>query len=199
MIRTALFGGSFNPIHLGHTGVAQCVTQQGWADEVWLMVSPHNPLKRRGALFDEEMRYRWTELAVRSMPKIEASRFEFALPRPSYTYDTLAAIERAYPDRTFSLIIGADNWHIFDHWAHHDEILLHHPIIIYPREGFPIDTTNLPPSVHLIDAPLFPYSSTEIRERLHKGEPTDGMLADKVRCAILEDLAKHGERPPTDQ
>lgn len=185
-LRTALFGGSFNPIHLGHTALAASVLRQGLADEVWLMVSPHNPLKAAAGLLAENLRLRLAQQALRDVPGVCASDFEFHLPRPSYTWQTLSALRRSYPRRDFSLLIGADNWLIFDKWAHYAEILRSTPILVYPRPGFPVDASTLPPSVRLVSAPLFPFSSTDVRRAVLSGRDIGAM----VSPAIADDVKR---------
>jgi len=133
-MRIGIFGGTFNPVHLGHTALASYICNLGLVDEVWLMVSPQNPFKRDHQLLDETIRYHLSALAVRDFPRLRASDFEFHLPRPSYTYVTLAELTKAYPDDTFSLIIGGDNWDKFSQWRKADEILAQYPIIVYPRQ-----------------------------------------------------------------
>ena len=185
MLRTGIFGGTFNPIHLGHTALAASVCEQGLVDEVWLMVSPQNPFKQNLELLDEDMRLAMTRLAVAPYPMLHACDFEFHLPRPSYTYHTLQALRAAYPDREFSLIIGEDNWDSFHRWYRSDDILRETPIVVYPR-GVDSQITNHNPSspsaplgglgVHVLDFPLLPYSSTEIRALLAAGEDAGYML-----------------------
>lgn len=184
-IRTALFGGSFNPIHKGHVALARQLIREGRTDEVWLMVSPHNPLKTQGGLLDEQARLRLARLAVEGEDGVSVSDFEFHLPRPSFTWTTLLALREACPDREFSLLIGGDNWLVFDRWAHHEEILANHEIWVYPREGCAIDAAGLPPQVHLLEAPLFLWSSTMIRQRISAGEDCSGMLPQRVGDEIL--------------
>ena len=133
MKRIGIFGGSFNPIHLGHTALAAYICEQGLVDEVWLMVSPQNPLKRDLTLLDEDERLAMVRLAVAPYPMLRACNFEFTLPRPSYTYHTLQALRKAYPDHKFSLIIGEDNWLCFDRWYRGEDIARETPIIVYPR------------------------------------------------------------------
>ena len=171
---TAIYGGSFNPIHTGHTQLAQWLVDQGYADELWFLVSPLNPLKQEASstLLPDDVRLRLAQLAVpqsRRSP-LRVSDFELSQPRPSYMAHTLEALRRRYPRRHFVLLIGADNWLTFDRWYQPDDILAHHPILVYPREGYPIDPTQLPPTVTLLpDAPLFPTSSTAIRTAIHEG------------------------------
>ncbi|MGM9693523.1 MAG: nicotinate (nicotinamide) nucleotide adenylyltransferase [Alloprevotella sp.] len=170
MKRTVLFGGSFNPIHNGHLALCRAVLRQRLADEVWMMVTPHNPLKVSADLMPETERYALCALATAEEPGIRASAFEFCLPRPSFTWQTLQALKKAYPDRSFSLLIGADNWQIFDRWFKAEEILASHEILIYPRPGFPLpNSSSLPCGVSIIDAPLHDISSTEIRRMFREG------------------------------
>ncbi len=198
MLRTGIFGGSFNPIHLGHTALAASVCEQGLVDEVWLMVSPQNPLKQNLELLDEDMRLAMARLAVAPYPMLHACDFEFHLPRPSYTYHTLQALRRAYPDRVFSLIIGEDNWNNFHRWYRSDDILRETPIIVYPR-GEDSQIVNHNPSsplatsgseqhldIQVLDFPLLPYSSTEIRTLLAAGEDADYMLHPTVAQYIRQ-------------
>jgi len=166
----ALLGGSFNPVHIGHLGLAQYALTHTNVDEIWLLVSPQNPLKRAAELLDEQTRLAWARKAVADIPRLQASDFEFHLPRPSYTWHTLAALREAYPDTAFSLLIGADNWVHFGHWAHAELLIQTYHLYVYPRIGCNATSAALPPSVELLDAPLFPYSSTSIREAVRRGQ-----------------------------
>lgn len=191
MKRIGIFGGSFNPIHLGHTALAAYICELGLVDEVWLMVSPQNPLKQDLTLLDEQERLAMARLAVAPYPTLKASDFEFTLPRPSYTYHTLQALRTAYPDYAFSLIIGEDNWRCFDRWYRGEDIARETSIIVYPRdvegnlrvEGkeSKVITTNCqyPPK-------LLPYSSTEVRECITQGRDTTPMLHPDVARYIQE-------------
>ena len=163
MKRTVLFGGSFNPIHNGHLALCRAVMTQGLADEVWMMVTPHNPLKASADLMPEAERYALCALATAEEKGIRASAFEFCLPRPSFTWQTLQALQNAYPDRSFSLLIGADNWAIFERWFKAREILENHEILIYPRPGY-----TLPCSSTLPCASLTRHSTTSPPPRFVK-------------------------------
>lgn len=181
-LRTAIFGGSFNPIHNGHIALARQLIHEDKTDEVWMLVSPQNPMKRQAGLKDEAIRLALAQEAVKGEKGIRVSDFEFHLPRPSYTWNTLQALSKAYPGRRFSLLIGADNWQIFGHWAHYEEILENHTLFVYPRQGFPIDRDNLPPGVHPLEAPLFPFSSTDIRKAVVEGRS----IRDMIPASIIE-------------
>lgn len=164
-----IFSGSFNPIHLGHTRLAQYVVEHTGLDEVWLLVSPNNPLKAAGELLDEEIRHHLAVLATQDTEGVRASDFEFSLPRPSYTVHTLAALSEAYPEHRFSLIIGSDNMAIFHLWREWETILEKYPVIVYPREGDDMEALReLYPQMQVLEgAPYFPVSATDIRTHLH--------------------------------
>lgn len=167
-MKIGIFSGSFNPIHLGHTRLAAYIRQQAGLDEVWLMVSPNNPLKAASGLMDEKLRYHLAQLATAELEGIRPSDFEFHLPKPSYTIHTLEQLTAAYPQHQFSLIIGSDNMAIFHKWKDWQRILALYPIIVYPREGDDLAALKqLYPMMHVIEgAPLLNISATEIRAHL---------------------------------
>ncbi|MCQ2351176.1 MAG: nicotinate-nucleotide adenylyltransferase [Paludibacteraceae bacterium] len=166
--KVGLFGGSFNPIHYGHTGLANFILEHTDIQQVWLMVSPQNPLKKRADLMDDDVRLRLAREATASMPNIKVCDIEMHLPVPSYTLNTLNVLKQMYPTVEFSLIIGSDNVFCFNKWYGYEEILENFPIIVYPRPGY--DAAELIrtkyPSMRLFSqVPLFNISSTEIREK----------------------------------
>lgn len=176
-VPTGIFGGSFNPIHMGHIGLARDILRLTHLREVWFLVSPLNPFKQQaGDLIADRLRFDMVRRALAQEPGLVASDYEFGLPRPSYTWQTLSHLREDYPERLFTLIIGADNWLAFDRWAHPDDILRHHPVIVYPREGCPIDRASLPPRVTLVDTGLYPVSSTAVRHRVAHGQSVDGLV-----------------------
>lgn len=185
-MRIGIFGGSFNPIHKGHTALAQAVVDAGLVDSVWLMVTPQNPLKQGEGLLDENLRLHLARLAVREMPCLEASDFEFHLPRPSYTYLTLQHLTEAFPGDTFTLIIGGDNWDLFPRWRNADDILRQWPVVVYPRSNASLpDADDRYPLVHFMaSAPLFPVSSTEIRQCIARGDDASAWLDASVAAEI---------------
>ena len=183
-IRTALFGGTFNPLHNGHLAIAQSVLEQGLADEVWILITPCNPWKKDQALLDDRLRYDMVAQAVKEMDGVRASDYEFKLDKPSYTANTLRRISADYPDREFILTIGADNWVKFHNWKEADFILKNYPIIVYPRQGYPIE--NVSGNVTLLDCPLMDISSTQIRQMVHNGTPINELVPASVARTIKE-------------
>lgn len=129
-----IYGGSFNPIHVGHIAMARALVSREVVDQVWFMVSPHNPLKESDGLWPEELRLELARRAVADIPGLEVSDFEMHLPRPSYMFTTLQELSREYPQHQFVLIIGTDNWECFDRWYRHQDILQNHRIVILPRQ-----------------------------------------------------------------
>ena len=162
--RTGLYGGSFNPIHIGHIQLSQALLDEHLVDEMWLLVSPQNPFKVNQKLLDDNARLELAQLAVRDIPNITVSDYEFHLPRPSYMVHTLEHLRKEFPEREFILIIGADNWERFPMWYKSEEILAHHQLIIYPRPGCQL--RDIPEGVTVANTPLIDISSTEIRENI---------------------------------
>ena len=170
-MRIGIYGGSFNPIHKGHTELAASIVQQGLVDELWLLVSPLNPLKQgeTSDIVEYEHRLSMARLATEDIEGVKVSDFEKNLPLPSYTITTLGELRKAYPEHEFVLVIGADNWERFPRWYHAQEIIDTYSILIYRRPECEMDETLLPLSVQVVDTPLYDISSTEIRESVKKG------------------------------
>lgn len=175
-----IFGGSFNPIHNGHIALCKAFLEQCDIDEVWLMVSPQNPLKQNVELLDDDLRLSLTQKALEGEERIKACDYEFHLPRPSYTWNTLQSLSNDYPHCRFTLLIGGDNWTCFDRWYRSEDILSNYQIAVYPRSGSEIDAMQLPPNVSLINTPLFDISSTEIRQRVAAGQNISGMVPESI-------------------
>lgn len=169
-IRTGIFGGTFNPIHLGHLALANYLCEENWVDELWFLITPQNPFKQEQTLLDNHLRMKMVETAIADYPRFKASDFEFTLPRPSYTVTTLQKLSETYPDREFVLIIGADNWAAFDKWKSPEEILRNHRILVYPRHGYEINPHELPAQVKAVNTPLLEISSTFVRESIASGK-----------------------------
>lgn len=176
-----IFSGSFNPIHIGHLILANYIVEFTDIDEVWFLVSPHNPLKEESELLDEGKRLEMVQLALKGYPKLKASHFELSLPKPSYTIHTLDRLKQAYPQNEFSLIIGSDNWSVFENWKNYDEIIENYVIKIYPRLGYRIFIQpRQRKSVEALDAPVVEISSTFIREAIAEGKDIKAFLPEGI-------------------
>jgi nicotinate-nucleotide adenylyltransferase len=179
-MQIGIFGGSFNPIHNGHLAVAKRVLRQSGLDEIWFVVSPHNPLKEHSDLLDDALRLSITRRAIEQEQGFVCSDYEFRLPRPSYMWHTLQSLEKDYPNDTFILIIGADNWVNFSKWFNYEEIIRRYRIIIYPREDFYVNEAMLPAGVTYIDMELCNISSTQIRDMLKRGEDVSALVPKSI-------------------
>lgn len=171
MVRIALFGGSFDPIHIGHAMIANYVAQSELVDEVWLMPGRINPLKQSANLpADSSMRIDMCNLVADKCLNVKVCDVELHMPEPSYTCDTLARLRNLYPQHTFCLLIGSDNWKIFNRWKNYEEILKNHKILIFQRPEDEIDLSTLPQNVELLkDTPTAQISSTFIRQGFKTG------------------------------
>lgn len=195
-----LFGGTFDPPHIGHIELAAALLEKTSLDEIWFLVTPQNPWKQGRALSADHHRYAMVEISLRDRDGLEASDYEFGLPKPTYTYMTLRSLRTAYPDKTFSLIIGGDNWASFDKWAMYEEILAHHPVVVYPRPGSPVQTPEAvsrlfaegigekQQRVQIVEGKAYDISSTEIRSLVSQGEDIGAMVAPEVK----EYIDSHG-------
>ena len=180
MKQVGIYGGSFNPIHNGHIQLAKHILRLSALDEIWFMVSPQNPLKPQNELLDDHLRLEMTRTALQNEPKLIACDTEFHLSKPSYTWSTLRHLSTEHPETSFTLIIGADNWLVFNQWAHHEDILQNYEIIIYPRLNAPINKQSLPLNVHLLDTPLYNISSTEVRRRIRQGKDVSQLIPTEI-------------------
>lgn len=183
-IRTAVFGGTFDPLHNGHIAIAKSVLEQGLADEVWMLITPCNPWKTDQDLLDDRLRYDMAAEAVKDIKGIIVSDYEFNLPQPSFTANTLRHLSVDYPDREFILTIGADNWAQFSKWKESEFILDHYPIIVYPRKGYQV--TGLQYGSVILDCPLVDISSTQIRQMVKDGISIDEKVPASVARTIKE-------------
>ncbi len=161
-----LFFGSFNPVHIGHMALANYMASFTELDQVWFVVSPHNPLKEKVSLLDQNQRLHMVNAAIGNTPKMKSSNIEFNLSQPSYTVNTLAHLTEKYPAHTFSLIIGEDNLASFTKWKNFEHILKHHQLFVYPRPNCEKSELLDHPNVVMTEAPLMEISSTFIRNAL---------------------------------
>ena len=176
---TGVYGGSFNPIHLGHTGMASEIVGQGLVDEMWLIVSPQNPLKDNG-LWDDALRLQLAQIATASLESIFVSDVEFSMPKPNYMIRTLQTLSARHPDREFVLVIGMDNWECFQRWYMWEEILKQYRIIVLPRqsdddnESVQHAPTTDAKGVTFVNTQLINLSSTWIRSQIESNPSYDG-------------------------
>ena len=184
--KVGLFFGSFNPIHAGHMIIANYMLEFTDLDEVWFIISPHNPLKEKETLLADHHRYALVRIATEHYPRFKASNFEFSLPQPSYTIDTLVRLEEKHPGREFVLIAGTDIFPTFHKWKNYEELLNHYHIFAYPRPGSDLGKYAGHPHIHLYPAPLMEISSSFIRDAISSGKDIRFFLSEKVFEYIRE-------------
>ena len=177
-----LFFGTFNPIHVGHLIIANHMAEHSDLDQIWLVVTPHNPHKQKNTLLDDYHRLHLVHLATEDFPKIKPSNIEFKLPQPNYTINTLVHLQEKHPNYEFSLIMGEDNLNSLHKWKNYEAILQHHHIYVYPRlNSGEIDEQFVNNSkIHRIDAPIVELSSTFIRESIKNKKNVRPLLPEKV-------------------
>jgi nicotinate-nucleotide adenylyltransferase len=184
-MKIALFFGSFNPIHIGHLIIANYIAETQNVDKVWLVVSPHNPLKEKSSLLNEYDRLYLVNLAIDGNQKLEASNIEFFLPKPSYTIDTLTYLKEKFPQHEFSLIMGGDNLASISKWKNYELILKNHLIYLYNRPGHTV-TENKMSHIKVLNVPHLEISSSFIRESIANGISMKYFLPDAVEKYITE-------------
>ena len=165
-LKTGLFFGSFNPIHVGHLIIANYMATFSGLKEVWLVVSPHNPLKPKSGLANMYDRLEMAKLATENAPQIKVSDIEFKLPQPSYTIDTLAHLHERYPEKEFVLIMGADNLVSLKKWKNYELLLQNYHVYVYPRPDAEVSEWQNHPSITFTDTPEMEISSTFIRKAI---------------------------------
>jgi len=163
-----LYFGTFNPIHVGHLIIANHLVEYTELDQVWLVVTPHNPHKEKSTLLNDYHRLHMVHLAIEEYPKLRASDVEFRLPQPNYTAHTLAHLGEKYPQHEFSLIMGEDNVHSLPRWKNFKFLIKEYPIYVYPRILGPQQPWPEWPEARIIrvDAPVIELSATHIREAI---------------------------------
>ncbi|MEL4307206.1 nicotinate (nicotinamide) nucleotide adenylyltransferase [Joostella sp. CR20] len=181
--KIGLYFGTFNPIHVGHLAIANHLVEFSDLDEVWLVVTPHNPLKKKSTLLDNHHRLEMVYRATEGYEKLKPSDIEFGLPQPNYTVNTLVYLKEKYPDNYFALIMGEDNLKNFHKWKNHDVILAENDIYVYPRitsEATSESPFEAYPNVKKVDAPIMEISSTFIRNSIANKKSIKPLLDDKV-------------------
>lgn len=178
-MKVGLFFGSFNPVHVGHMIIANFIATQTDLDKVWMVVSPHNPLKQKATLAKDHDRLHLVHLAIGDNPNLQASDVEFYLPKPSYTIDTLIYLKEKHPDKEFSLIMGGDNILTLNKWKNFDK-LLEHQIYVYKRPNYELGEFVNHPNVKIVEAPLLDISATYIRNCLTQKKSIQYLVPDRV-------------------
>lgn len=197
-MKIGLYFGTFNPIHVGHLIIANYMVEYTELDQVWLVVSPQNPLKKKSTLLADYHRYAMVEIAVEDNEKLIASNIEFNLPKPSYTINTLTYIKEKYPKHEFSLIMGEDNLRTLDKWKNFEEIITNHKIYVYPRALTEQERAELMEaktienkfagSINIIEceAPVMKISASFIREAIKNKKDTRYLLTEGVYKYVQE-------------
>ena len=183
-----LFFGSFNPIHIGHLIIANHMVEYSDMDQIWFVVTPHNPHKKKSSLLDDRHRITMANIAVEEYSNLKVSNIEFGLPEPNYTVDTLAYISEKYPNHNFSLIMGEDNLKSFHKWKNHKVILDNHSIYVYPRKAEGTIAKELLEGnrIRKIEAPIVEISSTLIRKSIQEKKNFRPLVPQNVWAYIDE-------------
>lgn len=181
-MKIGLYFGTFNPIHVGHLIIANHFAEFTDLDEVWLVVTPHNPFKQKNSLLNDYHRLEMVYLATEDFPKLKPCDIEFKLQQPNYTIDTLVYLEEKYPMHQFALIMGEDNLNTFHKWKNYEVILECYGIYVYPRvsENKKENQLQNHPQINFVDAPVIEISSTFIRESIKNKKNTRPLLPEKV-------------------
>jgi len=181
-MKIGLFFGSFNPIHVGHLIIANHMVEYSDLDEVWMVVTPHNPFKKKNSLLDDHHRLQLVMRATEDYPKLKPSNIEFGLPQPNYTINTLVHLEEKYPDHDFNLIMGLDNLKSFKKWKNYERIIDEHELYVYPRISKVISDSDLftHKNIHIIEAPIVEISSTFIRKAIKEKKNIRALMPDSA-------------------
>jgi len=179
-MKTGLYFGSFNPIHIGHLAIANFMIEFSDLEQLWFVVSPQNPLKEKKSLLKDYHRLEMVRLALEEDDRFRASDIEFKLPTPSYTIDTLAYLEEKNPGRDFQLVMGADGLRTFHKWKHAELIAENYHRLIYPRPGIDMERVSRLPNATIVDAPLMEISSSFIRNAIRDGKDVRHLMPAKA-------------------
>jgi len=187
MKTTGLFFGSFNPVHVGHLIIANYILNHSDLDQIWMVVSPHNPHKKKASLANDYDRLHLLNIAIGDNPRLKSSDIEFNLPQPSYTIDTLTHLNEKYPSMNFSLIMGGDNLSSFHKWKNYEKILEYYSLTVFSRPGYELgDLAQHPKVTVLADTPMLHLSASYIRSLRKDNKSIQYLVPEAVHKAILE-------------
>lgn len=179
-MKIGLFFGSFNPVHTGHMIIASYMATHTDLDQVWMVVSPQNPLKPKATLANDYDRLHLVNLAIGDNPRLRASNIEFGLPKPSYTIDTLIYLKEKYPDKSFVLIMGGDNLATLHKWKNYEVLLRDYEIYLYRRPSYELGELEHHPNIRHFESPMLEISATYIRQCLQEGKSVRYLVPDAV-------------------
>ena len=182
-MRIGLYFGSFNPVHNGHLIIASHIVNNTPLEQVWFVVSPHNPLKNSSSLLNEYDRLHLIQSAIEGENKLRVSNVEFKLPKPSYTIDTLTYLKEKYSGHEFAVIMGSDSYYNIDKWKNYQLLIKNYPIYIYTRAGFEIEKQKSI-TITIVEAPILGISSTRIRELIKNNKSIRYLVPDVVKDEI---------------
>lgn len=182
-MKIGLYFGSFNPVHIGHLIIADHIANHTDCSQVWLVVSPQNPLKPSSVLLNEYHRLHLVNLAIEGNSKLKVSDIEFKLPKPSYTIDTLAYLKEKYPDHSFVIILGSDSFQNLPRWKNFRQLIDNYEFLIYERPEHPVINMH-EAKCTIVKAPLLQISSTEIRKNIKDGKSIKYLVPEKVANEI---------------
>ena len=185
-MKIGLYFGSFNPIHIGHLIIANHVINYTDMNQVWLVISPQNPLKPSHTLLNEYHRLHLVQKAIEDNSKLKASDIEFRLSKPSYTIDTLIYLEEKYPNHKFSIVMGSDSFQNINKWKKAEDLKKNYSFIIYERPGFELNKNIETKNIQILNAPLLEVSATAIRNNIKKGKSIQYIVPDTVNKEIIE-------------
>ena len=180
-MKIGLYFGTFNPIHVGHLIIANHFAEHSDLDQVWCVVTPQSPMKKKQSILDNNQRLEMVYLATKEYPKIKPSAIEFQLKQPNYTIHTLAYLEEKYPEYEFALIMGEDNLVTLPKWKNAELLLERYPIYVYPRKLYSEEKEfRLKGTIHKVNAPVIEISSSFIRTSIKEGKNIRPLLPDAV-------------------
>jgi len=175
-----LYFGTFNPIHVGHLIIANHMVENSDMNQVWFVVSPHSPFKKKNSLLNDYHRFDIVQRAIKNYTNLRVSDIEFKMPQPSYTYKTVAMLKEKYPEHEFALIMGEDNLATLHRWKNSEILLENHKIFVYPRPASDIAKVTNHKNIEVIDAPLMDISATNIRKAIKEGKNIRPLLPEGI-------------------